>query len=346
MTLKERYRAIQAWQRQTPFNYSLKSTETFHCANCGHDFTGNFCPYCSQKAGTGRMTWQSVWRGVMDIWAMGGRSMPYSIFQLMARPGYFIADYIRGKHMTSFPPVKMLFVLAVIVGIIEHWCFPETATPEVAAAVSDTDDDILTSVIRTGADWVDQNKGWGMLMRGVLFILPTWLLFRHAPRLPYHTLPEGFFIQVFLGIQILLLTFLSNFTGIFSTLSFLYIVYTYSQLFGYGLWGTLWRLGVLGAVSALAVIAVLVLAIVTFIPDKIFTEDHNISETLWIVVAMVAGIVVLLVGSYFIGRHGMHMRQLMAQAAQRKAESEAGASSDAQVNQPEETLSDSAMSED
>ena len=47
--------------------------------------------------------------------------------------------------------------------------------------------------------WAQENTAWSMLLFMSVFIPPTWLLFRHAPRYPRHNLPEGFFIQVFMA---------------------------------------------------------------------------------------------------------------------------------------------------
>ena len=45
-------------------------------------------------------------------------SVLYSVWQLLFRTGYFISDYISGKRQMSFPPVKMLFILAVAYAVI------------------------------------------------------------------------------------------------------------------------------------------------------------------------------------------------------------------------------------
>lgn len=55
--------------------------------------------------------------------------------------------------------------------------------------------------------WFNDNKSWGTLFFQAFYILPTWVVFRFAPRYPCHTLPEGFFLQVFLSTLSLLLTF-------------------------------------------------------------------------------------------------------------------------------------------
>ncbi|MCR5064692.1 MAG: DUF3667 domain-containing protein [Bacteroidales bacterium] len=39
--------------------------------------------------------------------------MPYSIWQLIWRPGYMISDYINGRRQVSHPHASMLFIIAV-----------------------------------------------------------------------------------------------------------------------------------------------------------------------------------------------------------------------------------------
>ena len=86
-------------------------------------------------------------------------------------------------------------------------------------------------------------KGWSSLISNAFFILPTWKLFRNSPQNTRHTLPQGFFIQVFLATQSLILQAISQLTGIWVPffVMVLYIISTYKQLFGYRWWGTIWR---------------------------------------------------------------------------------------------------------
>ena len=55
-TLREYYNRLKQWQ-QKPFDYEFTTDELHHCNNCGHDFKGNYCPYCSQKDGEGPIGW-------------------------------------------------------------------------------------------------------------------------------------------------------------------------------------------------------------------------------------------------------------------------------------------------
>ena len=100
--------------------------------------------------------------------------------------------------------------------------------------------------------WLKKNYSWISLMFSVLSILPTWLMFRYAPRHTRHTLPEGFFIQIFLSVLMMVLYFFaiplggfnSQYIAIISAVLYgVYYLIAYKQLFGYSFWGTLWRSG-------------------------------------------------------------------------------------------------------
>lgn len=236
--LKKGLERFKRWQRRTP-EFSITSDEEHCCQCCAYRYRGNFCPRCSQKAELGRITWSSVYSGVMDVWGLGTRSMTLSVWQLLYRPGYFIGDYISGKRQLSFPPVKMLFIITLIYANVYFWFFP----------------DVLNLPLeKQGAIgyklWVREHYNWAMLVMSVLAIIPTWVIFRNSPRHTRHLIPEGFFIQVLfqtLTIVLSLLTIPLDFmdskfsTVIYDLLIMAYYFVGYKQLFGYGLWGTLWR---------------------------------------------------------------------------------------------------------
>lgn len=252
MDIKKRYARFKAWQRK-PFNYGFRCHDLQHCNNCGHDFTGNFCPYCAQRAGTGRITWNSVLSSVTLLWGMDSRSLPYTLLQLAGRPGYFIRDYIGGRRQISFPPIKMLVIVALIVTLIEHFILPQ------AEAVQEF-------IFREGSTlqsieaWFYAHKDWSSLFNSTLFILPVWLLFRHAPAYPHHTIPEGFFIQVFLCTVSVLAELLPR--SVAATFMCFYTVVTFRQLFGYGWWSTTWRFFVCLLLMLLQLLVVVIFALV------------------------------------------------------------------------------------
>ena len=62
-------------------------------------------------------------------------------------------------------------------------------------------------------EWINAQKSWATLLLQSVYILLTWLVFRFAPGYPRHTLPEGFFLQVFLSVLNLLLVFVGYWSG-------------------------------------------------------------------------------------------------------------------------------------
>lgn len=250
--LREKYERFRRWQQQ-PVHYVNSKTE-HQCNNCGFTFTGNYCPCCSQKAGVGRIGWRSVQQSVMDIWGLGTRSLLNTVCQLLSRPGYLIGDYISGKRQICFPPVKMLFILALAFALISLWLFPNMEAFGYGMdfkKLGIEGGDEMTKMLKPFYDWYETYYSWFSLGLSLIAVFPTWVMFRYAPRHTRHTLPEGFFIQVLLmdlQMVISLLTlpcwfFFSQWTIISVNIFILMVYYiiSYRQLFGYSLWGVLWR---------------------------------------------------------------------------------------------------------
>ncbi|MBO4803390.1 MAG: DUF3667 domain-containing protein [Muribaculaceae bacterium] len=246
--IKEKYQRFRRWQ-ENPFDFQ-DSHHPHKCCNCGGESDNNYCPRCGQKAVYGPITWKSVWQGVMDVWGVGTRSLPYSLWQLLWRPGYLMRDYISGKRQVSFPPVKMLVIVGIDSLMISQWIDPEEVK---TAEVTSTG---LRYVVDVVSQWLDVHQEWSVLLGFSFLILPIWSLFREAPKCHRHSLPQGFYIQVFIGTQFILVMMIIYFIStlcfhhydgeFFGTLGFvvlipLMLLIDFKQLFGYGWWGTLWR---------------------------------------------------------------------------------------------------------
>lgn len=251
--VKTAYRRFREWQRE-PLHYKPLGSVVHCCGNCGQEYAGDFCPRCGQKSKAGRITWETVRSGMMDVIGLGGRSLPYSVWQLLWRPGYFISDYINGKWQVSFPPVKMLVIVALLVFFIGRLLFPEYwagIVEDETVAVTSTG---AMYVVDSAINWLAAHPEWGFLLIFSFLILPTWFVFRHSPRNPRHTLPQGFFIQVFMTTQfflwLLIISLVLACTGVNVLQAWIISIWfipvmllmDYMQLFGYGWWGTLWRL--------------------------------------------------------------------------------------------------------
>ena len=188
----------------------VESEEEHRCSNCGFTFTGHYCPTCSQRAGLGRIGWNSVHQSVMELWGLGSRSVLSSALQLLLRPGYFIGDYIGGKRQMCFSPVKMLFILSVAYAIIFHWLLPDFKALGYGMdfqefGFAEGEGRNMTYLSKPFYDWYETHFSWSMLILSFFVIFPTWVMFRNSPRHTRHTLPEGFFLQVlFANLQVAL----------------------------------------------------------------------------------------------------------------------------------------------
>ena len=288
MSFRETYRKF--WRRQQEARRFRMSDERHVCKNCGREFTGNYCPCCGQRHSVGPVTWDSIREGIMDLWGVGTRSMPFTIWQLLTRPGYLIGDYISGRRQVSFPPVKMLVFTAMIIYILDHLLglnvFGSTDSSETAKTAETVATSSSTIIDRFFA-WFESHYDWSVLLIFSLLILPTWIVFRRAPRQTGHSLPQGFFVQVFNSVLFLVLVFL------FSILKFPLmlgnasddllmcvslvifggqVVVVYRQLFGYSLRGTLWRmLPLLG----LTIIELTILAVIASLIVGAADNDHK-----------------------------------------------------------------------
>lgn len=269
--ISEYIERLRQWQVK-PNDYEFATHEEQHCHNCDHQFTGNYCPYCSQKAGVGPVGWASVRQSVMDVWGLGSRSLPRTIGHLLLRPGYLIGDYISGRRQVSFPPVKMLFIVALVVVFWLYYFLP--------IFLGDSFDVFggRTEMFDGFTEWTRKHFVWTYFIMSLFYILPSWVMFRYSPRHTRHTLPQDFFIQVFMLVLQLVVSFLAltpllfwdyNLYFVASAIAVLaYFVIAYKQLFGYGVWGTLWRVIIIFLVMAL-MLSTLAYLVFDFDPSKV-----------------------------------------------------------------------------
>lgn len=241
MDFKTAYRRFKQWQLD-PFEYRAHSQNTHCCNNCGSEFVGNFCPICSQRQDMGAITWKSVARSIAEVWGLNNRSLVYSLVQLLLRPGYFISDYISGKRQVSFPPVKMLAIIALL-GVLVDYLIGSPITGVFNNDFDFAGDKML--LIDNAFEWMNLHPEVMSLILLSYLIIPIYFIFRFAPRNTRHTLPQGFFIQVFSAVAFLIFNIFDDVTSLHMVIFVLgnvWFYFAYKQLFGYGWWGTLWRL--------------------------------------------------------------------------------------------------------
>ena len=286
------YHRFCRWQQAEPRYVNRHEGEVRHCHNCGTEFSDNFCPRCGQRAEVGRVGWRSIRESITLLWGLDSRSLGYTLVQLLGRPGYLVRDYISGHRQVSFPPVKMLVIVCLFVVVFESVFHVKNDVLGIKFDVQKIDEIV---------EWINAQKSWATLFLQSFYILPTWLVFRFAPGYPRHTLPEGFFLQLFLSVLSILLVFVGYLNeNLELALWIIYMYITYRQLFGYGWWGTLWRLAVILLLAVITMVAVVVIV-------GIFYDHKGINEMLTEMLIILTAEVLLTVFVLFV-THRINMR--------------------------------------
>ena len=310
---------FKQWQQDSKLHIAQPSDEKHHCHCCDSEFVGNYCPQCGQKVGNKRITWASIRTGVMELWGMGNRSLPYTLWQLLLRPGYLIGDYINGRRQVSFPPIKMLVFVALFVYIV-------TSLLSNGEASESPGEDFM--MMDYAINFFEKHYDVGVMFVFSMLIIPTYFIFRFAPRNDHHTLPEGFFIQVFNStIALVLILIITVFNSLFSLLnpenfvnSFLidvlliilvlaFVIYrSYHQLFGYRHWATLWRVIVVCVSAVLTLGAIIVMDFMTTIINN-GNYDRALKNLFYRFIPYLLTAVAIVSVSYFISRQTAKRRK-------------------------------------
>lgn len=236
------------------------------CLNCHTEFIGNYCPSCGQPASTQRFTVKKALMATLEVWGMGNRSLPRTVLHLIYRPGQMIGEYLDGKRMPFFPPVKMLFVLCIFFAVESSWLGEKTISEQITSSMNDealkknltenTNNTVVNfngkkisteEMMMTVKDivvWMDQHKAVELICLHSFFMLFAWMVFRKSPTRPKSTMAEHFFTQVFMSGQMMALSII--YLPIFSNgkedyafyplpwwLLFALFVWDYKYIFGY-----------------------------------------------------------------------------------------------------------------
>lgn len=245
---------------------------------------------------------------------MDSRSLPYTVWQLLFRPGYLIGDYLAGRRQVCYPPVNMLFIVAIVYTLAKYLIGVEPAVIEIE------EDDTLQYLYKA-IDWLQKNPGWGMMLLTMFMILPTWFYFRYAPRNARHTIPEGFFIQLFMASLMLIISLVISVTSYWMyVLIPLYYYFCYRQLFGYRAWGTIWRLVLSFFVWINLCLIIICEAIVisSLLENGLVITEIVIGSLIFIAILLIIAAAILALG-YFYGKkqygkkNGKHLNILTKQ---------------------------------
>ena len=270
--VKEKAARFTAWQRKGVEAPAL-SAEPHVCLNCRESYVGNFCPRCGQSATVARFTLRHALSKTLEVWGLGNRSLPRTLWHLIYRPGYMIGDYLDGRQAPFFPPVKMLFLVTAAFVVTQHVVAPGAmdefyadATARLTEHKADIPDgegayqakryvlegiDNFTDTFYNVTDFFRQNQAIELILSHCLFALITMRVFRRSPLRPKMNLTECFFAQILIASQLMMVSmvclvatqgsmWLDNMYCMPTWLLMLVLLYDYKQLYGFGLLRTAW----------------------------------------------------------------------------------------------------------
>ena len=263
---------LSAWQRKSVEAQPL-SAEDHKCLNCGTAFTGNFCPRCGQSATVARFTFRHALSKTLEVWGLGNRSLPRTLWHLIYRPGHMIGDYLEGRQAPYFPPIKMLFLVTAAFVVTQHVVAPDameriyddatTRITEQKIEISEGEGayplkkDVLEGMnnfidaFDKVTDFFRQNQAIELILGHALFALVTVRVFRRSPSRPKMNLTECFFAQILIASQLMMVSlvclvatqgsmWLDNMYCMPTWLLMLVLLYDYKQLYGFGMLRTAW----------------------------------------------------------------------------------------------------------
>lgn len=219
---------------------------------------------------------------------LGEKEYWRTLWHLIWRPGYAIADYLNGKRRQFLRPFQLLVGTTLLFGVA-LWIVPadirqldsyerrlneELSSEKYADKFSDEEVEFLhktTHFFDLYNHFVHEHIALGLLVKSVLVVVFTWLLFRKSPRngCPYiestkepgtkykgvtYNFAEILTVQIFIVAQLQMLNvawvlvtgwFVPDFTPRPYTypylLANLIVFFDYQQLFGRKWYDTLWR---------------------------------------------------------------------------------------------------------
>lgn len=261
-----------AWQRKGVETAPL-SAESHECMNCHTVYAGNFCPRCGQSAAVARFTLRHALSKTLEVWGLGNRSLPRTLWHLVYRPGYMIGDYLEGRQAPYFPPVKMLFLVTTVYVLVQHFIAPGAVEQIYTDAMGQLNERKLEVDVGDGAyagkryvlqgmnvfidnfnkatAFFQRNQAVELILCHSLFALLAMRVFRRSPLRPKMNLAECFFSQVFIASQLLMVSavcivatggsmWMDNMYTMPTWLLLLVLLYDYKQLYGFGLLRTAW----------------------------------------------------------------------------------------------------------
>jgi Protein of unknown function (DUF3667) len=224
-------------------HFATNSDETVTCLNCGHAFSGAYCPACGQKHGAPMPTTKEIVGDLMRSALSPGGKLFESLRVLMLKPGELTRAYLAGQRLRYVHPVRLyllgVFLFVAAVNINTKWREWHQQPPfEIAAA----------HAIRPPEESAEKRKEQSRLKgeefaKSIKETLPAWMIEwikQHSERVGEES-PEKMqarALKAMTGNYSLLFAVMIPFTALVNWLLYLRRGYSYAAHFVFMLHGT------------------------------------------------------------------------------------------------------------
>ena len=286
--IKERCAQLHERQRQ-PISLAPLDTSEHECPNCGHHYSGRYCPQCSLPSNWKKFDWKELFSNLLEIFGIIKRPLFRTIGHLFWRPGYMIRDYLAGYHLRYFPPFKLLAIVTLTLSPLT-WVLGVTMESHgilhmINYALDKTDSIEISQEIKQFLLNIEEKQKFSIvwiIIQNILVVILTWLFFHRKSKLNFI---EIFYAQIYIICQfsiiaiVLLLSFLkieSDEVTPFLAPEWIAIpilIYDYKQLFQLSWWGTIWRTIALYLVMMISYVFIMITSVVLLVLNNAFLQN-------------------------------------------------------------------------
>jgi len=138
------------------------------CKNCNQVFSGHYCNNCGQPADTHKINAHFLWHDIQHGLLHFDEGIPYSLKQLLTRPGNSIREFIEGKRVKHFKPLSLVAVLGAFYGFLYHYynidLFPNSDESGID--------------LHDFGEWMATHFAWTTIATIPIYTMGTYIVFR------------------------------------------------------------------------------------------------------------------------------------------------------------------------
>lgn len=136
------------------------STQPCTCRNCGHMFTGNFCPRCGQTRGVYRFRLRHAPGNILrSLFRVDGK-FGHTLIALLYRPGHLMRGFMQGRRAAYSMPLQTLFLLVAFYLLAVQLVIPKIQEKQTVMETETYDPQRVEKLRESIADLQEEREKW------------------------------------------------------------------------------------------------------------------------------------------------------------------------------------------